>query len=172
MWRPDGDLRAIHRRRGAIPLSPDRQPGTTMTCSFSSRNSPARERQPVRTARLIAPSHRRASRHLPTRLSALQAEPLSAYLILSHDQKRNSKRITPQCQTAHFKSLYRKRSGIKIRLFLEAHFAGAFPNCRYSGLHEPTVKTPKMGSFRQKASAASPAPWPPAPALPYDGCRL
>ena len=40
---------------------------------------------------------------------------------------RHSKPITPRVQTAHFKSLYRKRSGPTFQRVPQVHSAGAFP---------------------------------------------
>jgi hypothetical protein len=48
-----GDCRAIHAFRSTPPFSSGEE-RTSMTCSFSSRISSARERQPVKTARRSA----------------------------------------------------------------------------------------------------------------------
>jgi hypothetical protein len=47
-------IRTVHRRRGALPLSSDRPPEATMTCSFSSRNFLSREHNAVVPNRLTS----------------------------------------------------------------------------------------------------------------------
>src|ERR1017187_7391386 len=58
---------------------------------------------------------------------ACLATSFSAYLILFRRRQHNSKPIRSAFQTAHFKSLYRKRSGIEQPRLPRPYSAGAFP---------------------------------------------
>src|ERR1035441_2799534 len=76
---------------------------------------------------LLVGSHRRTSQHSPTAPFCCLATSFSAYLILFRRRQHNSKPIRSAFQTAHFKSLYRKRSGIEQPRLPRPYSAGAFP---------------------------------------------
>jgi len=75
----------------------------------------------------VGGSHRRASRYSSKASICHPDAYFSPYLILSCHPIHNSKPIRSAFQTAHFKSLYRKRSGVKISRHPRVHRAGAFP---------------------------------------------
>src|SRR5215510_2538615 len=93
--RRDGDLRTVHRRRGAPPLSSDQAPATTMTCSLTSRILLTRLRQPVKTARLMCDRTAAYGAILQKRLLVPGCRPSVLIPPTPANQQRNSKPITP-----------------------------------------------------------------------------